>query len=413
MKIGITGLMGVGKSTLCRQLIKHMTVTYIDVDEFRRNLLLTDKSYQMELIGALPTLKQPLTSKSLNEVIYSDEASMAQFKTILYKYLMIEMNRYDGIVIVEWALLFQDNLEPYFDKIIYVQNGIEPNANAILDSFQYTDLAKSDVEKRLHLQARGLIGKNLDAPNILRVHDLDVSKCLAFIYAGDLSQYSRAYYDTNEAYECFSQAEDKQGKVCNFLKQVAKNKVVLDAGCGTGKFLPTVEMSATKLYGMDLSKQQLDKARGKVTKATTTLIRGNLTQVPLPNKSVDVVYCAWVLGTILDLEMRLAVLNELKRVCKGTIYLIENADRGEYEIVRQHHLTKSTENYNKGWVLKQGFKRIQTYPTAFEFHDLDEARQVFKTIYTDDTWLRVNNATIEHYIDIYALYVESEDSHEM
>jgi len=69
----------------------------------------------------------------------------------------------------------------------------------------------------------------------------------------NLLKDSNAYYNRNDYYEIFSQAEDGEGKVSNYLKNISKNKIIVDAGCGTGKFLSILEENSKQYIGIDLS----------------------------------------------------------------------------------------------------------------------------------------------------------------
>ena len=62
----------------------------------------------------------------------------------------------------------------------------------------------------------------------------------------NLLKDSKAYYGDNDYYEIFSKAEDGENKVRDYLKELSENKIVVDAGCGTGKFLSTLEISSKK-----------------------------------------------------------------------------------------------------------------------------------------------------------------------
>ena len=62
----------------------------------------------------------------------------------------------------------------------------------------------------------------------------------------NLLKDSKAYYEDNDYYEIFSVAEDGENKVANYLKDICKDKIVLDAGCGTGKFLNILEEYSKK-----------------------------------------------------------------------------------------------------------------------------------------------------------------------
>ena len=147
----------------------------------------------------------------------------------------------------------------------------------------------------------------------------------------NLLKDSKAYYEDNDYYEIFSIAEDGENKVSNYLKNICKDKIVLDAGCGTGKFLNVLEEGSQKYIGIDLSEKQLDKAKIKSKKATSEFICSNLSNINLESNKVDLIVCSWVLGTIIDLDERNKCISELKRLLKsnGTIILIENDEGSE------------------------------------------------------------------------------------
>ena len=113
----------------------------------------------------------------------------------------------------------------------------------------------------------------------------------------NLLKNSNAYYKDNDYYEIFSIAEDGEQKVQEYLKELSKDKIVLDAGCGTGKFLPSIESVSKKYIGLDLSSDQLSKAKLK-TKKNSLFINSSLEKIDLEDNSVDLIISTWVLGTI-------------------------------------------------------------------------------------------------------------------
>ncbi len=149
--IGITGKMSSGKTTLVKRLKTLLPeYHYIDVDDFRRNLF-NREEYTNELKKVIPELQQYKTINSiiLNQYIYSNETYMKKYKDILYKYLFTYLKSInDKPVIVEWALILNDNLEEYFNKIIYVNASDEVRLNRLVGS----DLSKIEISKRNALQ---------------------------------------------------------------------------------------------------------------------------------------------------------------------------------------------------------------------------------------------------------------------
>ena len=160
-----------------------------------------------------------------------------------------------------------------------------------------------------------------------------------------LNSKSKAYYEKQKVYEIFSRAEDYPKKVETFLKKNIKGEKILDAGCGSGKFLPLLEELSNTYIGIDLSEEQIKKAKTKTNKSNSILQVGDLEKLNFSDNSFDFIVSAWVLGTVILEEKREKVIQELKRVLKtdGTIYLIENDSTGEFEKLRGH--IKRTKDY--------------------------------------------------------------------
>lgn len=218
----------------------------------------------------------------------------------------------------------------------------------------------------------------------------------------NLSKESKAYYDDNDFYEIFSIAEDGENKVSNYLKSISKDKIVLDAGCGTGKFLNVLETSSKEYIGIDLSDKQLSKAKLKSKKDNTKFICSNLSNINIESNKVDLIVSSWVLGTITDINERTSALNELKRILKdnGTIILIENAENSEFETIRGRDKDTRTKDYND-WILSNGFILEQTINTYFNFKSLEDAIKCFDVIYGSIVSSKIKDSKIEHKINIY------------
>lgn len=218
----------------------------------------------------------------------------------------------------------------------------------------------------------------------------------------NLLKDSKAYYEDNNYYEIFSLSEDYIGKVNDYIKNIVKDKIVVDAGCGTGKYLNTIEKKSKKYIGIDLSAKQLEKAKQKSQKDNSIFINSNLSSIPLDDNSVDLIISAWVLGTITDLSEREKCLNELKRILKNnaSIILIENAENSEFEVIRGRNRDSRTKDYND-WLKKHGFTEDKHLDTYFNFNDLEIAKKCFEVIYGTEISNKINSHKIEHKITIF------------
>ena len=149
--IGITGSMSSGKTTISKDIIKlHPDYIYIDVDDFRRNLF-NNKEYINELKKIIPELKnyKEINSIILNKFIYTNDKYMYKYKSVLYKFLIDYINQFTNkTILIDWALIINDNMQNLFDKIIYV----DASEKTRLKRLEKSDLSKEEILKRFKLQ---------------------------------------------------------------------------------------------------------------------------------------------------------------------------------------------------------------------------------------------------------------------
>jgi len=119
--------------------------------------------------------------------------------------------------------------------------------------------------------------------------------------------------------------------------QFFRDKVVLDAGCGSGKFAAAVaRFGAAKVIGVDIGEKGLDFAREQAKKVPygdrLDYRYGSLLDVPLPDESVDVVWSNGVIHHTLGYER---CIEEFARVLRrgGSLYLYVNGRFGLFELL--------------------------------------------------------------------------------
>ncbi len=95
---------------------------------------------------------------------------------------------------------------------------------------------------------------------------------------------------------------------------VAPGERVVDVGCGTGALLEHLAGAGRTLWGLDVSEQMLAEARRRPALREVGLERGAADATwPLPDGSVDVVFCLAVLEFVERLD---AALDEAARVLR-------------------------------------------------------------------------------------------------
>lgn len=180
--IGITGGMSSGKTTLSKEILKaNPEYIYIDVDDFRRNLF-NNSCYVQELKNIIPELNiyPNINSLVLNKYIYQNDLYMQKYKEVLYKYLFNYINMFDNkTIIIDWALILNDNLQDNFDKIIYV----EASDKVRLERLKNSDLSKEDILKRFEMQRINNLDKFISDKFLIVNNDskVDINQINSFL----------------------------------------------------------------------------------------------------------------------------------------------------------------------------------------------------------------------------------------
>ncbi len=99
---------------------------------------------------------------------------------------------------------------------------------------------------------------------------------------------------------------------------------VLDLSCGTGELLQTLfrkSKGKVKLYGLDISKEMIEKARKKLP-SNVTLVQGDVHSLPFDSGEFDYVLCTEAFHHYYSQQK---AITEMKRVLKdnGKIILVD------------------------------------------------------------------------------------------
>ncbi|MCX6750967.1 MAG: class I SAM-dependent methyltransferase, partial [Candidatus Pacearchaeota archaeon] len=176
------------------------------------------------------------------------------------------------------------------------------------------------------------------------------------------------------------------------------NKIILDVGVGNGKFAKILAPSTKRYIGIDISKEQLERAKIKTKKMNNVrLLLCSADKIPLSSESVDIVFASWAFSTIKNISKLNSSLKEAERILKkqGKIYLVENFPRGEFEKIRDYRPDYITHRKNRlNWLKKNKFKQVKIIDTYFKFDSIKEAQRVLGDIWGEETRKRIKKEII-------------------
>ena len=112
-----------------------------------------------------------------------------------------------------------------------------------------------------------------------------------------------------------------------------KGKMVLDLGCGIGRFTEFLQFCGADITGVDFCEDMLSFYTG------CKKICAPVNKLPFKNESFDVVLSVWTLQYV-DKTMLIEVIKEINRILvpEGKIYLIEQLSKHGYDSVFSRYL---------------------------------------------------------------------------
>jgi ubiquinone/menaquinone biosynthesis C-methylase UbiE len=96
---------------------------------------------------------------------------------------------------------------------------------------------------------------------------------------------------------------------------------LLDLPCGAGRFAPLLHAACRSYTAADHSPHMLDLCRAALGGASARFERADARAMPFAGASFDLVCCLRLLHHFPDRKERLAILRELRRVCRGPLVL--------------------------------------------------------------------------------------------
>jgi ubiquinone/menaquinone biosynthesis C-methylase UbiE len=115
-----------------------------------------------------------------------------------------------------------------------------------------------------------------------------------------------------------------------FASSFCKNRIVLDIACGEGYGSYFISKVAKKVYGIDISEEAIEHAKSKYIKENLEFLVGNVANIPLPDKSIDIVVSFETIEHVPEVAQK-KFLNEVKRILKRDgLFICSTPDKYYY-----------------------------------------------------------------------------------
>ncbi|MFL2643340.1 MAG: dephospho-CoA kinase [Flavobacteriales bacterium] len=148
-KVAVTGGIGTGKTTVSK-LFEKIGIPVFNSDEIAKELMHNDKQLQAEIIkvfGDESYINNELNRAYLSDVVFNDEALLDKINSIVHPYVAKEFNQWllnqkSDYILYESAIIFENNSEDIFDKIICV---IAPEEDVISRVMKRNNFSRNKV----------------------------------------------------------------------------------------------------------------------------------------------------------------------------------------------------------------------------------------------------------------------------
>lgn len=156
-KVGITGGIGSGKSTLCR-LFQARGVAVYDTDAAAKRLMVEQPALREAIIrqfGAESYLEDTLNRSYLAQRVFSDPEQRVQLNSLVHPAVIADFEQWaeaqtGEYVILESAILFEAGLDKHVDRTVAV---LAPERLRIERTMQRDKTAEEQVRSRMAAQA--------------------------------------------------------------------------------------------------------------------------------------------------------------------------------------------------------------------------------------------------------------------
>jgi ubiquinone/menaquinone biosynthesis C-methylase UbiE len=213
-----------------------------------------------------------------------------------------------------------------------------------------------------------------------------------------MTDHKIVYQQEADLYERLIAREDYQGNLLPELKKITQlnGKDVVDLGSGTGRLAYLLAPHAKSVHALDLSPHMLGVAAGRLRNqqlGNWQVTTGDHRQIPLPNKSADLVVSGWSIcylvvweGEDWKGEVENALL-EMKRVLRsgGTMIIVETLGTGK------EHPAESDDLYPYfNFLESRGFQR-SWIRTDYRFDSREEALELVEFFFGEEMVREIGN----------------------
>jgi len=150
---------------------------------------------------------------------------------------------------------------------------------------------------------------------------------------------SREYFNQMAATWDEVAAERDSARLARLAQRldIAPGATVLDAGTGTGVFIPYLlkKIGETgRLIAVDCAEKMLARARSKGFNGNIHFVNADITSVPLPDRTCDAVVCH---ASFPHFQDKLRVLCEIYRILKarGKLFICHTSGRSEINAIHR------------------------------------------------------------------------------
>lgn len=150
IKIGVTGKLGAGKSTVAR-ILAGLGANIIDADKIGWQILQEKRDEIVNLLGREVLEGERIDRKKVAKIVFSSKDKLEQFEAIVHPPLLEQLKKRlqrPGVVVVDAALIPYWGIEDWFDYVIWVDAPWEVR----LDRMKRRGYSESDIVQRERMQ---------------------------------------------------------------------------------------------------------------------------------------------------------------------------------------------------------------------------------------------------------------------